>query len=313
MEEIDHLKNRGIFTTGHSCQGVKKTIVVLGVGRGGTSLCSTVLAKLGLFTGDRSEPPVYEDIDLARALETKDFNRVESIIKEYDSRFDKWAFKRPNTNDTIHELHKRLRNPCYLIIFRDILAIANRDSLSMGANTISTLSRAINDYSMIVEFLKSESPSALLASYEKIIKSKEHFVDQTIDFFGLENQVSMTQRTAAIQSIEPENQLYLSRTNAVQYYGHLDEANKSVISGWAAYNQSKKPVTLELIINDSLVKRFTALGVRKDVKLKNLHPTGLCGFEFAVDSNWNMQTGDQISVRYADTSKELRGSPKTAE
>ena len=83
---IEELANKGIATIGDlekSKKQTEKTIIIVGIGRGGTSLISGTLAHLGLFTGKRSISPVFEDIKLSKVMEYRDYLSVRQIIVDY--------------------------------------------------------------------------------------------------------------------------------------------------------------------------------------------------------------------------------------
>ncbi|MDQ8202511.1 hypothetical protein [Pelagicoccus sp. SDUM812003] len=311
MEPTEHLINKGIVRNETPLPSGPRTLIVLGVGRGGTSLCSKAINALGIFTGKDSRPPIYEDIPLSKALEDHDFESARSLINEYNNLHDLWAFKRPTTNDTIEELHRLTRNPIYLVVFRDILAIANRNALSMGVDTLKTMQSALSDYQKILAFLTKHSPPALFVSYEKALREKEAFVDQLVAFSGIAASCSAEMRSAAIESISPSPKDYLVNTSAVNYYGYLDLANEREFAGWAAFQKTDSPVELQLLINDQPICAFTPRSLREDIRSKGLHPTGECGFHQPYPDKATLKRGDRVSVRFAATGIELRNSPRT--
>ncbi|EDY81951.1 hypothetical protein VDG1235_1571 [Verrucomicrobiia bacterium DG1235] len=310
-ETTDHLINDGLQTFGPLSKGKRKTIIVLGVGRGGTSLCSKALNELGVFTGKDSRPPIFEDIPLSKALEAHNFEEATKLIEEYNQSYEVWAFKRPTTNDTIETLHNLLSNPIYIVIFRDILAIAQRNSLSMEAKPFPTMHSAISDYQKILAFIEKHTPSTLLLSYEKTLKNPEPFINKLLEFTGLKETTSEEKRKNAINSIQPSPRDYLINTSAVKHYGYLDSVIGPKASGWAAYSKSNQKVALDLFVNEKYQTTFIPLDFREDILTKGLHPTGYCGFNISHPAIGKTETGDTIAIRIKETGTDLRNSPWT--
>lgn len=309
MEPTNHLLNTGILSLGPPPSGEQRTIIVLGVGRGGTSLCSKALHTLGVFTGKESNPPIYEDIPLSRALEKHNFEEAKKLITEYNSKHNIWAFKRPTTNATIPQLHKLLRNPHYIIIFRDILAIAQRNNLSMGGNVLNTMNDALSDYSRILNFLNTNPAPALLVSYEKTLKEPKPFIESINNFCGIKESTSLQTIEAAINSIKPSPIDYLINTSAVNFFGYLDSATEERVSGWAAFDRTEKEVVLELFLNNEKLTEWTPSDFREDIRSKGLHPTGHCGYSLKYPNNKKAKRGDKVSIKFKETGIDLRNSP----
>lgn len=311
MNNTDQLKNNGISIIGEPQRSSEKTIIVLGAARGGTSLCSTVLNELGIFLGKDNRSPVYEDIPLSHALENQDFDTAKELIEEYNQLHKIWGFKRPTINSNISNLHKIVRNPVYIIVFRDVLAIAKRNSICTGETMQSTMSRSLNEYNTILKFIDSDNPSALLVSYEKALVRKNNFVETIINFLSIEKSITDIQIRNAKSSISPSPSDYLKNTNEISYYGYLDSANLSTISGWATINRFEENAQLDLYINKTLSYSFISNEYRDDIKSKKIHSTGNCGFNFSYPNPTSPQSGDTISIKFKDTDIELRGSPIT--
>lgn len=310
MEPTEHLLNQGIIHSGPRPTGEERTVIVLGAGRGGTSLCSTSLHKLGIFTGSDSWPPIFEDIPLSKALEKRDLARAKSIISDYNKDHKIWAFKRPTTNNTISELHKMLRNPRYVVVFRDVLAIGQRNFLSMHEDPFGSMRNALSDYEKILNFLKEHNPPALLLSYEKAVGNPENFIRSLVTFCGLDSSVKPVQISSAVSSIKPSPKEYLIKTSAIDNIGYLDIANSSYIAGWASFDKTDRTVELELFVNDKKVCDFIPKQFRGDILEKGLHPTGYCGYQIDFPSDSYPSEGDLVSVRFKDTGMDLRNSPK---
>ena len=157
MTEIDILKNEGIFNIGTGPNAWKdspRTIVVNGVARSGTSLVAGALHHLGLFLGDHSIDPVYEDQCLGRALDEGEKKDLQRIVADYNSRHNVWGYKLPGKLSKIQNLNKLLRNPIYIFTFKDIFSIANRNRISLNVPLIHGMKNALSDYKDLLRILE---------------------------------------------------------------------------------------------------------------------------------------------------------------
>src|SRR5215469_5858876 len=98
----------------------KKTVVVLGAPRGGTSMVAAALRKLGVAMGEnlghqhedrsfRAEVPLEEMI---------------ATVKKRNETHDLWGWKLPNNIYYLEQLFPHLRNPHFVAIFRNPYSIS---------------------------------------------------------------------------------------------------------------------------------------------------------------------------------------------
>ncbi len=305
MNKVELLENSGIKFIGNSevLKSKKKTLIVLGVARGGTSLVSGTLDKLGIFTGEASVSPVFEDKNLAEAYERQDYSLAKSIISKYNNNHEVWSFKRPASIDYLDKLHQDCNNPVYLIIFKDIFSVANRNNISMKMDIVQGLNRAMHDYRKILNFLDNNSINGFLLSYEKIMQNKESFVDTLKMIIG-ENEVSENQYKEALSFIEPNPKEYLDITRITKATGVIDKITSNSISGWAKYVHNDKSPVVEVFVNEKVVMTSLADHFRADLKDKKIHKTGICGFNI----NMKLKKGDKVSVKVVDDVNYLKNS-----
>lgn len=90
--------------------------------------------------------------------------------------------------------------------------------------------------------------------------------------------------------------------------GYLDIATKTRVAGWATID-GRDTAKLELLVNDTILLEFKATDFREDLHTKNIHKTGHCAFDITLSEK--LKEGDTVKVRFAQSEKELRGSPTT--
>ncbi len=70
----------------------------------------------------------------------------------------------------------------------------------------------------------------------------------------------------------------------------IDQANGRFVKGWCFHRFLKKhPVILRIEADDHLLGNVNCTSYRKDIKIKQLHPTGYCGFDFNLPDGFNLQ------------------------
>lgn len=116
----------------------KATIVICGSQRGKTSAVAYAAYNLGLFLGTRIGEKNYEDLDILKELPDpalkKNFapRKLQNIIDERNEKHDVWGFKIPHASGYVKELSEMLRNPIFVIVFRNpvsvIRSICNRET-----------------------------------------------------------------------------------------------------------------------------------------------------------------------------------------
>lgn len=307
-KEIDKLINKGVALFGQVPQTENKTVIVLGVARGSTSVIAGVLHKLGIFMGTGSRAPVYEDMRLSIAVENGNQDQIQEIVNDYNKKHAMWGWKRPSSINHIEGLNDLFRAPIYICIFKDIFAIANRNHISMNIDLLDGMSRALSEYLKIVDFLGNKRPNALLISAEKIQTNKRAIIDEICKFVGIEELAGQKKRKAEA-FIEPVPKSYLTETRLTQKMGVVDKVTRKFVSGWAAKIGEETTVDVDIYVNDILRATVRANLLRKDVKQHGLHPTGLCGFRCDFKETACINPADKISVRFSHGNAELNKSP----
>lgn len=194
------LKNDGVLVQRRGDPaGEARTVVVVGVPRGGTTMVAGALHCIGVFMGD-SIGNTYEDRPLSEAVEAEDWNRVRKIARRRDSSYDVWGWKRPSSFKYLDAVDSTLRSPHYVVVFRDMLSIAKRRQVSMGFDVDQTLHGTIGAYSRIASFIGETSRPTMMVSYEKCLTNKDVFLQALLEFVGGDPATSLSEAREFIQS-----------------------------------------------------------------------------------------------------------------
>jgi len=278
---LDTLINKGItlFHNELSTSENEKTIVVLGSARGGTSIAAGVLYHLGVEMHN-ALPPVFEDAGIAEK-----FNSflTRNIDLSEENRSEVWAFKRPSAIDNITKIHRATRNPYYICVFRDPLAIANRNKISINsnANLFNSMDNALKQYKKIIDFAASCKRPVLMCSVEKIRMYPTGFVEAVSNFVGFDKDKQSV--AAAVDFINNEPAQYLAATRKVRSIGAIVSVKNGVVTGWASWLGKTEVANVDVILNERTVETVEA-NVNIVAEHVQRHTSNRkCGFGFRLE------------------------------
>jgi hypothetical protein len=183
ISDIKSLENDGIVILGNDDRPASRTIIIVGLPRSGTSMSAKALFDLGVWMGDRIDLAVFEDVRIAEALEKKTEDLC-GIIEDYNNRFDIWGFKRPMAFEILKNHINKFRNPRILVMFRDPLAISERNRISVHMPIEIALQSATEQIVNLIKFSLSIHTPRMLVSYEKAISKPEKFIEELVKFAG---------------------------------------------------------------------------------------------------------------------------------
>lgn len=195
----------------------QKTIIVIGDARSGTSMTASVLLSLGVFLGERRDQAVFEDVDISRLIEARNDEGLSALIEKRNATYDVWGWKRPSTLEHLERILPMLRNPHLVFMFRDPLAIAMRNNISMGADLLKGIENSLNTYGKILTKLKSVSCPVLLVSYEKALLKRLEFVEELCRFLDLPEE----RAKKSVENIELDRATYLVNSNIYKTTGSI--------------------------------------------------------------------------------------------
>ena len=309
MSDMEVLVNKGIefidsTTSREDSPGAGRNIVIVGPARGGTSLVAGALHHLGVFMGQKAHAPVFEDVELAGAIECGDRDVARRIIRANDERHAIWAFKRPWLTDRLEVAESLFSRPKYIFVYRDLLSIAKRNAISMGGEVLPSMRQALHQYARTLEFIARSRPSGMLVSYEKALRYPNDFISSLVTFCGL--SPSEQQVRAAVTFIEPEPGAYLDASRLNKAQGRVGGIRDGQVIGWARYVHKQTSAEVHIFVNDELVGTSIADRSRKDLEDRFKEP---CAFAFPLPEGFRMNPGDVLRARVADDVFDLKNSP----
>ncbi len=176
----------------------RRTYVVLGVPRGGTSMVAGCLRLLGLPIGDRIESANNEDLDFtetARQLEplyddagkpiAAKFDELRAIASRKATERDVWGWKDPNGHVYIVELLSVLPNPHLIIVFRDLQAAAQTTFARTGQGHLKTIEDTLTQIGFLTTMVRNTDCPVAFVSYERGLRLRESLIRGLADFSGM--------------------------------------------------------------------------------------------------------------------------------
>lgn len=300
---MDSLENTGISVIGIRSEN-RRPVIVIGPARGGTSMVAGALAKLGVFMGDLSRPPVYEDVRLSKAIEANDLAAARLIVADYDSRYPIWGWKRPSSIDYLPLVDDLFDRPIYIFVFKDIFSIAMRNSISMLRDIFLGMEDANRKFGQAISFLRQRNPRAMLVSYDKALLRPDLFVNALIDFCGLD--VAEDCLREAIEFIRPNPADYLDSSRITKSQGNLGGLVGNSVRGWARYVDARKSAVVDIYLNDVLVGSTSADLPRADLeKLFGIS----CAFSLDLPEGLKVGPADVLRARVSGDVVDIGNSP----
>lgn len=264
--------------------GSGRTIVVLGLARGGTTLVAGLLQILGVEFGDRvTERGEDADVHAAMAqvkgpLAPLRFlaarRRIRRIVRERVDRWGTWGVKLPSLTPLMPLLRGTFPDPRYVAIFRNPMQVAVTQEKRTGVPLREGLVGAIVRQLLMARFVFATRRPALILSYEETVRQPGQAVDALAAFLGIE--LAEEQRARAIAFVSPSAGYMPSR----RVLGWIETASARSVRGWIAdLSDPARSLRVELWLDGWRIAEDVADRERPDVAEAGHHATGACGFD----------------------------------
>ena len=162
----------------------KRTYVTFGLERGGTSAIAGIQRALGLYMGEiekgNNEDPAFLGYRIGA---------VKKAIRRRNKSHDVWGFKYPKAGMYMPQVIENLRNPYFIIVYRDAVATAishlgwtgkkRRKPIEMAVHEASSFS----NLNSILAF--SSGHPTLLVSHELATRKQNEAIDEIARFLGV--------------------------------------------------------------------------------------------------------------------------------
>jgi adenosyl cobinamide kinase/adenosyl cobinamide phosphate guanylyltransferase len=285
----------------------RRTIIVTGVARSGTSLIAGLLREAGLFMGDYIYEVVNEDSQILEFLHSGDRGMLRRLIRDRNSSHSNWGFKIPNLHAyLLHQELRLFRNPHLVVITRDPVAVAIRNNLSEHVDQMEALKAAADAMQAMAYFISQARCPTLLLSYEKALAFPNVTIDSLIEFCGLRSPEHV--RNKLFAQVQPNRAEYLAAATR-HFIGQIDGVLDGQLYGWCAQLGRAEPVRLELMADDVILETVRADRYRDDLAKGGLG-NGCHGF-FIDLANHRLNAGSVIRMRVANRVLEIENSGRS--
>ena len=193
-----------------------RTVVVAGMPRGGTTMVAECLVNLGLPMGVPTPAPYnFEDPEFQELLHLEspgpvDQPRLNSLIERRNAAHPVWGFKFPLAVNSLGILEGALRNPQFILVFRDVAAAAAREVISIGMGATHAMRRGLVFQQRMIDFAESSGSPCMLLSYEKALQFPDVFVNLLVSWCAWPASREQTERAYA--TVEANRKQYVSDT-----------------------------------------------------------------------------------------------------
>ena len=239
-----------------------KTILVLGVERGGTSMVAGIIRALGVDMGLRAGLN-HED---PRFL-TEDEKKLEKLIHMRNIEAKVWGFKMPKAVNKLAFFRKHLRSPYFIIVHRNLAAVADSWVQRGAGQYLDVIERALDYHRQIVEHMRQTTRPALIINYERAVHDKDRTVREIARFLGL--NVDEAAIKYSVEMITGDGKGYV---NLPEYFFSLEPTtalpDRELITtidnltdivdedGWITFANFKKKLVIRLKNGSNLPKKF---------------------------------------------------------
>lgn len=180
------------------------TIATTGLGRSGTTMVARVLSELGIFMGQQVTFETQEDKEFQTLVKAKNIDGFAALCRSRDVAHARWGLKVPALRSDLNTFASCMRNPRLIVTFRDALAVALRNTMSMGGETATALAGTARDYLVLARRVADYQGPVLAISYEKSLQFPKETASAVAEFCGLAPDERTVNRAAsAIQNSDP--------------------------------------------------------------------------------------------------------------
>lgn len=173
----------------NSTSSEKKTFIIFGIGRGGTTMVAGVAKLCGLDIG-RDLPVNLEDNDfnlqvLSKIGMEKPISHIITSLEQRNKTKDIWGWKFPRAIAYLDQVHQYIVNPHLILVSRDPIATATREILA-GTPKLKAIEIILRLQLRNLELVKKWEAPTLVVSYEKSISYPDEFVTNLCQFIGID-------------------------------------------------------------------------------------------------------------------------------
>ncbi|MER9725185.1 MULTISPECIES: hypothetical protein [unclassified Mesorhizobium] len=174
-----------------------KTIVIIGVQRGGTSMVAGIARELGVNLG-RNLGNNHEDPEFI----TEDLQAIKKVVAHRDAKYNVWGWKMPHSSEYIVRLLPHLRNPFVIVVFRNLAAIAESQMKQSDVNFRDAFSFSATRLAQVASATQEIDCPLMIVNYERAVLKPSNLLDELCAFLHL--RPSEDERERALAMTDPQ-------------------------------------------------------------------------------------------------------------
>lgn len=164
----------------------QRTYAIFGTRRGGTSMVAGVARALGLDLGQVGQRKNNED----PRFQNRPMDKMREAMETRNGESDVWGWKFPAAGSYLPEMSNSLRNPYFIVVYRDPVAAAlsqaKRDRQFNRRSTRLALHESSANNAVNTGLALATDRPCLLVSNERAIADPEGLIDDVAAFLGQE-------------------------------------------------------------------------------------------------------------------------------
>lgn len=164
---------------------VRRTYVAFGLERGGTSPVAGIMRALGLDLGE-----IDEGNNEDKRFHAKGLGQLRAVIAARDETHQVWGWKYPPAVTYLPVLVRAIRNPYFVVVYRDVVATAlsrhQWDGKFLRRGVRMSLHEANTNTNANTSFALATGRPCLLISNEKASREPDALIDEIADFLNVE-------------------------------------------------------------------------------------------------------------------------------
>ena len=180
-----------------------KTVPVIGLARSGTTMVANMLKTVGVpmgVTGGEEGAHVAEDVAISELIDHHAWTpEIHDMIQERNAKHNIWGWKKPGSYRRMKWMQDGLRNPHFVVVVRDLTAIAQRRTMSRNVSFSEARDEILEQHYDLIKYIDDLRFPVYVFSYEWAMMNKEEFAESIFDFLDME--VSQEEFEKAVNSI----------------------------------------------------------------------------------------------------------------
>ena len=254
-------------------------------------MTAKLLQGAGVFMGENM-PVTAEDPQFAHLLRDVRPNQklLKNLVEERNSAHRRWGFKAPFRNHW--DFLATLDRARFVVVFRDVLAVANRNRISAEAELLPSMLANIELERNILKFVSATKQPVMLFSYEKALIAPREVSVAMLDFVGMPKHDVAVENLVKI--IQPNEPAYVKAQDPAhsKLVLHVDILSHKRIAGWGRKSNGSV-ITIGVEVNGKVVAETKADLFRQDLAKRFGHGN----YAFDIGLERELAPGSEITIR----------------